>query len=384
MNERRAYTIFFGILFIALLLLFIYSVAEILLLFFVSILFAIYLAWVTESLQRRLGIPRWSGLVAALAITAVAATAIGYLIIPPLIEQTQELIRALPGQLTTLETHVRTLTSRSQILEQLLPPLQTGESYTGNLLKQAGEQLRGLVPVVFGGVGFVIHLISVLIMGVYLALRPAIYREGFIVLAPPVHRELVRDILGDLGRTLRAWIVGQILAMMVLGIFTWIGLEILQVPYALAFGVFSGVAAIVPFFGTLVSTLLPALFVISTGGFTHFIAVALLGVVVHIIEANVVAPMIMERQVHLPPVLSILSVLIMGHLLHIVGLLVAVPVLTTVMVITRRVYVHRVLEGKGFRRAIRDKAIEIHLPEPGMVVYHPLAMETSLPALLEE
>ena len=113
-------------------------------------------------------------------------------------------------------------------------------------------------------------------------------------------------------------------------------------------------------------------------------AVALLGVVVHIVEANVVAPMIMERQVHLPPVLSILSVLIMGHLLHVVGLLVAVPVLTTAMVITRRVYVHRVLEGKGFRRAIRDKAIEIHLPEPGSVIMHPLALESSLPALLEE
>jgi predicted PurR-regulated permease PerM len=384
MVERRPYSVFFGILFIALLLLFIYSVAEILLLLFVSILFAIYLAWITESFQRRLGAPRWAGLIAALLITVVAVTAIGYLIIPPLVEQTQELIRALPTQLTQIETQIRTLASRSEVFANLLPQLQTGESYTGTLLKQAGEQLRGLTPVLFGGVGFVIHFISVLIMGLYLALRPSVYREGFILLAPPVHRELVRDILGDLGRTLRAWIIGQILAMVVLGILTWIGLEILNVPYALAFGVFSGVAAIVPFFGTLVSTLLPALFVIGTGGLGHFVAVALLGVVVHIIEANIVAPMIMERQVHLPPVLSILSVLIMGHLLHVIGLLVAVPVLTTVMVVTRRVYVHRVLEGKGFRRAIRDKAIEIHLPEPGSVILHPLALESSLPALLEE
>ena len=162
------------------------------------------------------------------------------------------------------------------------------------------------------------------------------------------------------------------------------GLVLLNVPYALAFGVFTGAVAIVPFFGTLVSTILPAIFVLGgTGGVVHALLVALLGVVVHIIEGNFVAPMIMERQVHLPPVLSIHSVLIMAHLLHQVGLLVAVPVLCVVMVIGRRVYVHRVLEGKGFRRAIRDRPIEIRLPGDGAVLVHPAGMEQSVPAMLE-
>jgi predicted PurR-regulated permease PerM len=221
------------------------------------------------------------------------------------------------------------------------------------------------------------------VMGIYLALRPATYREGFILLAPPVHRELVRDLLNDLGRTLRAWIVGQLLAMFSLGALTWIGLWALGAPYPLAFGVFTGVVAIVPFFGTLVSTLLPALFVLNTGGFWQFFWVAQLGVWVHVFEANIVAPMIMERQVHLPPVLSILSVLIMAHLLHLIGLLVAVPVLCTVMVVARRVYVHRVLEGKGFRRAIRDRPIEIKLPGDDGVLVHPLAYQSTVPVLLE-
>ena len=382
-GRSRAYSTFFGILFIALLLLFIYSVAEILLLFFVAIIFAIYLAWITEIFQRRLGAPRWLGLLAALTITVLGVTSIGMLMIPPLVEQTQELITALPSQLQQAEVQLMTLAERSPMVKQLLPKLEIGESYTGLIMNEVAKQIQGFVPYVWSGAGFVIHFISVLVMGIYLALRPAAYKEGFIQLAPPVHRELIRDILGDLGRTLRAWIIGQLLAMISLGLLTWIGLVLLDVPYSLAFGVFTGAVAIVPFFGTLVSTLLPAIFVIGTGGFVKFLLVALLGVVVHIIEANLVAPMIMERQVHLPPVLSILSVLIMAHLLHLIGLLVAVPVLCTVMVIVRRVYVHRILEGKGFRRAIRDKPIEVRLPEEGMVLVHPVAMETSVPALLE-
>ncbi|NJD09519.1 MAG: AI-2E family transporter, partial [Gemmatimonadetes bacterium] len=201
--------------------------------------------------------------------------------------------------------------------------------------------------------------------------------------APPRHRERARDILTVLGRTLRAWFVGQLLAMFVLGLLTWIGLVLLRVPYALAFGVFTGAVAIVPFFGTLVSTLLPALFVLGGGGMLQALWVVLLGVGVHLFEANVVAPMIMERQVHLPPVLTILSVLIMAHLLHVIGLLVAVPVLAVVLVVGRRLYFNRVLEGRGFRRAGRDQPIALQLPGDEDVIIHPLALERSLPDQLD-
>jgi predicted PurR-regulated permease PerM len=383
-SEKRTYSVAVGIIFLLLLLVFVFKVAEVLLLFFIAILFGVYLSWITEALQRYLGLPRWLGLLGALLITAAAATGLGFLIVPALIEQGQELIRTLPETLAAVEVTLLDLARRNSVAAQMLGTLDPGQSYTGNFIKEVTGSTRSMVPYLFSGVGFAIHFISVLVMGIYLALRPAVYREGFILLAPPVHRELVRDLLSDLGRTLRAWIVGQLLAMFSLGLLTWFGLWLLGVPYPIAFGVFTGVVAIVPFFGTLVSTILPALFVIAEGGLWQFFWVAQLGVWVHVFEANIVAPMIMERQVHLPPVLSILSVLIMAHLLHLIGLLVAVPVLCTVMVIARRVYVHRVLEGKGFRRAIRDRPIEIKLSgDGGGVLVHPSAYQSTVPALLE-
>lgn len=365
-----------------LLLLFLYSIAEILLLLFVAVLFSLYLGAITDTLQVRLGVPRGLGLFLGVLVTAFALTGVGFLIVPPVSNQTQELIYALPRQLELWEDRLLDLAARSPVAAQLLGPLREGESYVGSIIQEIGGYFRGIVPYVFSGVQFLIHAVSVLVMGIYLAYRPSLYREGFIALAPPVHRELVRDLLADLAYTLRAWIVGQLLAMFSLGLLTWIGLKLLGVPYALAFGVFTGLVAIVPFFGTLVSTILPAIFVLGTGSMLTVFLVLLLGIVVHLIEANVIAPMIMERQVHLPPVLTLLSVLIMAHLLEVIGLLVAVPVLASGMVIVRRIYVHRILEGKGFRRAVRDQPVELRLPEDGVIV-HPAVREGAFPTLLE-
>jgi predicted PurR-regulated permease PerM len=87
----------------------------------------------------------------------------------------------------------------------------------------------------------------------------------------------------------------------------------------------------------MVSTVLPALFVVGTGDWIKVVAVLLLGVVVHVIEANFVGPLIMERKVSLPPVLTIASVLVMGTLFGVIGLVVAVPIVALVLLIVRHV-----------------------------------------------
>jgi predicted PurR-regulated permease PerM len=381
---RRPLGLLFASVFAILLLLFLYSIAQILLLLFIAILFSLYLGAITDPLQRYTGMPRPLGVAIAVLVTLLAAVGVGWLIVPPLAAQTMELLHALPRLMERWEAELLAFARQSPVAAQMLgPPPEEGSTYVGRIVQQVAGFFQGLLPYVFSGLQFLIHVFSVLVMGVYLTLRPGLYKEGFILLAPPVHRELVRDVLGELARTLRAWIAGQLVAMIFLGTLTWIGLVLLGVPYALAFGVFTAAVSIVPFFGTLVSTLLPALYVLGTIGPMKALLVVGLGVVIQLVESNIVSPMIMERQVRLPPVLTLLSVLVMAHLLELIGLFVAVPVLAALMVIVRRLYVHRMLEGKGFRRAIRDQPIELRLPADGVLV-HPGARNTSVPSVLEE
>jgi hypothetical protein len=89
-----------------------------------------------------------------------------------------------------------------------------------------------------------------------------------------------------------------------------------------------------------------------------------LGILVHLIEGNLVSPYITQKQVDLPPVLTIVFVLIVGKLLGPLGLLVAVPGLAVIMVIVRRILLSRIYEGQGFRRTTRERPLLLRVPAP--------------------
>jgi predicted PurR-regulated permease PerM len=344
------------------------TAAHVLLLLFLGILLALYLGALRDFLMRHLRIPAQLAYVAALLFTIGALALLFAILVPPVMEQTQQLFRVLPNYIAAWESGIDRAIARIPALRDTWTP---GEHRIYRaILEQLGQSAQNVVPRIFGVVHGAINVFSVVVMGIYLSLQPALYREWLIALFPPIHRDLVRDVLGDLGGTLRSWIVGQLFAMFVLGVLTMIGLYALKVPYPITFGVFTGLVAIVPFFGSLLSTTLPALFVLNGTGIwgfgpvVHAVFVILLGTVIHIAEANVVAPLVMAKKVDLPPVLTVMAVLITGTLLGPAGLLVAVPTLAVIMVVVRRILITRIYEGQGFRRTTRDRMLVLRLPAP--------------------
>jgi predicted PurR-regulated permease PerM len=345
------------------------KVAHVILLLFLGIMISLYLGALSGVLQRRLRIPGGWSLAAAVLITLGGLSLLFYILVPPLIVQTRELVRVLPNYITGWEAAIDRLVARVPALGAVYEPGQ--HKLLLALYDQLAGQFNDLVPKVFGVVEVLISIFSVCVMGLYLALHPALYREWLIALFPPIHRDLVRDVLTDCADSLRAYIVGLLLAMTFLATLTAIGLSVLHVPYALTFAVFTGLAVVVPFFGTLLATALPVLFVIGgPDGGTRALWVVVIGIVVHLIEGNVVAPLIMSKKVDLPPVLTIVFVLIVGKLLGPLGLLVAVPGLAVIMVVVRRILLTRLYEGHGFRRTTRERPLVLRLPasEGGIIL----------------
>ncbi len=314
-------------------------VADLLLLLFVAVLLAVYLGATTDFLMARTRLPRAAALFIAILGTILAVAGIGSLLIGPVVAQTRELLTVLPRYVPAWEAQLEALITRIPGASEIMRP---GEH---QLVQLVLEEVRGfigdVVPRVFGVLHGFINLVAVLVMALYLSLRPDLYLDMSVTLVPPRHRDTARDVIRSATLALRAWTFAQLLAMFVLGAMTALGLWLLGVPYWLTFGIFTGVVALVPFFGTLVSSLLPALFVLAEGDGLRAVLVVVFGFVIHFVENNLVNPLIMHKHANLPPVLTIMSVLICGKLLGPMGLLVAVPGLAVLLVLLRKLLVER-------------------------------------------
>ncbi|HEX9310951.1 MAG TPA: AI-2E family transporter [Gemmatimonadaceae bacterium] len=382
-GRARVAPILAGVILTLLLLWMLGATADVFLLLFIAILISLYLGAVRDLLVEKGKVPPRIAFFLSIFGTAAALLGLFAILLPPVVEQTRALIVVMPQYIEAWETGIDHFVARFPAMHDVWKP---GEH---PLISAVYDQLAGqaqlLVPRVLSFVHVLIDCFAVIVMSIYLALQPGVYREWLIALFPPIHRDLVRDVLRDLADGLRAYIVGQLLTMTFLAALTAAGLYILGVPYWLTFGVFTGLVAVVPFFGTLLSTTLPALFVLgSPGGGTRAIYVLLLGVVIHLIEGNLVSPLVMSKKIDMPPVLTITSVLVIGKLLGPLGLVVALPTLVTVMVIVRRILINRIYEGKGFRKSTRDRIFVLRVPVPDGGVIVPSMPPADLIALREK
>lgn len=365
---RRAAPLLLMLLVVAILL-FVYRIADLVLLVFIAALLAVYLSGLTDAAVRWARLPRPLALVVAIVVTVAAVVGVGALIAAPVAQQTQDLIAAVPKYLTDLDATIARWVQRFPLLQGA--GLGAGESGTLSVALQEAMDFvrRGIIPTATATGLVLIEAVAVMVMAIYLAFNPVLYQEGLLAMVPPRHRSFARAILRDVAATLRAWVGAQLIAMVVLAALTGLGLWVLGVPYWLAFAIFTGAVVLIPFFGSLFSTILPALLVLPGRGLLTALAVASVGVVVHLLEANVVGPIVMQRRVALPPVLTILSVLIAADLGGLLGMLVAVPALATAVVLVRHILIDRAYGEGGADAAVLEPAVlvatrELPVPTP--------------------
>jgi len=175
-------------------------------------------------------------------------------------------------------------------------------------------------------------------MALYMVSNPRPLVNGVLALFPLSRRGRVEEILMLIRERVSGWIIGQIAAMVLIFILTWIGLAALDVEYAFTFAVLTGFLEIVPFFGPILAAIPPTLAAFADSP-TKALVVVVIYVAIHQIEAHIVSPMVMARSVQLHPVVVILAVLAMGDLLGFAGVVLAVPTAAVVTVLLDELYV---------------------------------------------
>jgi predicted PurR-regulated permease PerM len=184
-------------------------------------------------------------------------------------------------------------------------------------------------------------IIVIVLTALYTAIHPDPLVGGTVRLFPPRQRPHARHVLARLRAAYLGWLLGLIIGMVILGGLTYLGLIIVGLNFAAFFAVFTAIAMIIPYFGALLSSIVPILYALtfSTG---KAVLVAVVYVVAHQVESNMIEPLVVARAVKLHPALVAIGVLAVERLFGFVGLIVAVPIIVTFKILVEELWVNRI------------------------------------------
>jgi len=203
--------------------------------------------------------------------------------------------------------------------------------------------LGGLGAMAFTILGGAVDAVIILFLGIYLALDPRCYLEGGLRLLPLRQRDHVRRALAEAGDALRRWLVAQLAAMAVIGVLVGAMLGFLGVPLALVLGALAAVLEFIPVVGPFLFGIPGILVALSKG--PRLAAYTLLAyIVVQQIESNLIVPLLQRWAVRMPPVVSLLAVLVAGILFGPIGIIFAAPLAVVTMALVSHLYVEDLLE----------------------------------------
>jgi predicted PurR-regulated permease PerM len=335
-RSRLAYRVVGLVLALILGIYVVFQLPHIVLLFLLTLLFAIVLSGPVNYLAQ-MGLPRGLGVFVVLVSLALALWLASRVIIPVIEAQASQFVREFPALLTQVQDLVWSsqsvfgLESGTSMDSQSL--FETGRDYLSEHASSAVSVGRSLVEAVsLGVVGFIITI--------YLVIQPAQLVNGFVSFFPAGHRERVRRVLGEMYHAVQKWFVGQLSTMVLIGVLTAIALSIIGIPYALFIGVLSGLLSFIPLVGALISVIPPVLLALATNPILA-VWVILSYIVIHQIEAHLIQPLVMSRAVALHPVVVIMAILVMGTLFGFIGLLLAVPLVAALNVLVHELWISR-------------------------------------------
>ena len=312
---------------------------DVLLLVYVSVLLAIGFAPIVRAIERKpaphLGarrLPRWVAILVVYLVIVAVLTFIGFLVIPPLIDQSQELWTRLPDAIDKAQDFL----IRHGVISHTITLEEAVRSAPGSPGTAVGKVATAVTHVVTGVLAF----ITVLILTFYLLIDSQSLFAGFARLFPPARRPRVVAASSRISTKISAWLSGQLILAGTIGTTAAIGLYLLGVPYFYVLALVAAIGEVVPIVGPILSAIPAILAGLSVSPQTALF-VAIFWIAQQQLENHLLVPKVMERQVGVSPVVVIVALLVGGSVLGIVGAILAVPTAAILQVILEQVLEER-------------------------------------------
>lgn len=311
--------------------------------FLVGILLA-YLADPLVDRLERAGLSRTWGVVVVFSLFTLVFMALLLVLIPMLAKQLVRLYELAPQMLDWLQ-HVALPWVQSRLgladgfwkFDKIKAAIGAHMGQTtdivGVLLSQATASSLALI-------GWLANLVLIPVVGFYLLRDWDLMMAKLRSLLPRQREEQVVGLAGECHEVLGAFVRGQLLVMLALGVIYSTGLMLVGLELGLLIGMLAGLAAIVPYMGFIIgigAALVAGLFQFS-GELYPMLGIVAVFMVGQALEGMVLTPLLVGDRIGLHPVAVIFAILAGGELFGFTGVLLALPVAAVIMVLLRHVH----------------------------------------------
>lgn len=292
----------------------IYLIRDLLVILFISLIFMSALNPLVSFFVKA-KLPKVLSIGLTYLIIIVVGTAAFTAVLQPLIEESRRLILTLP-----------------HLSEQFLNIANINESVFQSELTNLSKNAFTITLTIFDNF---LTIVFLLVITFYMLLErdnlKARLASLFIGREDRVKRLIVR-----IEEKLGSWLRGQLVLTIIIGLLSYIGLTILNIPYALPLAVLAGVLEVIPVLGPIISAIPAILIAVTISPFLG-LGVAAMYVVIQQSENHLIVPQVMKRAVGLNPLVVILAIAIGSRLLGFAGALLAVPLAVVLQIIVAEI-----------------------------------------------
>ena len=265
-----------------------------------------------------------------LAVATVVLALIGFvaallaLVVPPLIDDGRQFAEKLPEY---VEDGQRILNQNPDIYQRIQAAAQRGSADPSAIF-------GGFLTVGQSLISGIANSLIVLVLAIYIMVDGERIYAWLVRYLPADKRDKLDRTVPEVSRVVSGYVAGQVITSLMFGVFTFALLTVLDVPQALFLSILAAFADAIPIAGVIIATI-PAVLL----AFSVSLSTALIVLVAYLayqqLENYVIVPRIYNNTLQISSFAVLVSVLVGGELLGIVGVLLALPIAAAIPVIER-------------------------------------------------
>lgn len=309
-----------------------FLIRNVLLLLYISGLLAVGFSPIVRIIERQrllpIGtqrFPRWLAILILYLAIIGSITAIGAVVFPPLIDQAQQLAKALPGMFDRGQDF---LIAKGVLRERLTWQQAVERAPVG----PGGQAVGTVFSAISGVLGGILGLLTILILTFYFLVEADALRRTLLQLFAVRRRARVDAVSRAITTKVSAWLSGQLLLAGIIGTTSAAFLWATGIPFFYVLALISAVGELIPVVGPILSAI-PAVAVAATVSLNKALLVIVFFVLQQQFENHLLVPKVMQRQVGVNPAAVIVALLVGGNLLGIMGAILAVPTVAILQVL---------------------------------------------------